>query len=83
MVFDLDSLGERFRALTDKRQRCGIRYRLDVLLVLLVLAKLGGADHPSAIGDWLHSRSEVLQTALYLPWPTPRQHFSADHGDCE
>src|SRR6266487_2181881 len=69
LVFDVDSLGERFRTLTDKRHRRGIRYRLDVLLVLLVLAKLGGADHPSAIGDWVSSRSEVLRAALHLPLP--------------
>lgn len=69
VVFDVDSLGERFRALTDKRHRRGIRYRLDFLLVLVVLAKLGGADHPSAIGDWVQGRSKVLRTALRLPWP--------------
>lgn len=69
LVFDLDSLGERLRTLTDKRHRRGIRYRLDVLLVLLVLAKLGGADQPSAIGDWLRSRSKALRAALCLPLP--------------
>jgi len=69
LVFDLDSLGERLRTLTDKRHRRGIRYRLDVLLVLLVLAKLGGADQPSAIGDWLRSRSKVLRAALHLRLP--------------
>lgn len=67
-IFDVDSLGERFRALTDKRHRRGIRYRLDALLVLLVLAKLGGADYASAIGDWLSCRSEALRTALHLTW---------------
>jgi predicted transposase YbfD/YdcC len=69
MVFDVDSLGERFRTLTDTRHRRGIRYRLDVLLVLLVVAKLGGADHPSAMGDWLHSRSTELRAMLHLPLP--------------
>jgi predicted transposase YbfD/YdcC len=69
IVFDVDSLGERLRTLTDKRHPRGIRYRLDLLLVLLVLAKLGGADHPSAIGDWLHGRAEALRSALHLPWP--------------
>jgi len=69
LVFDVDSLGERFRTLTDKRHRRGIRYRLDLLLVLLVLAKLGGADHPSAIGDWVSSRSKALRAALHLPLP--------------
>ena len=69
LVFDVDSLGERLRALSDRRHRRGIRYRLDLLLVLLVLAKLGGADHPSAIGDWLQCRSKALRTALHLPWP--------------
>jgi predicted transposase YbfD/YdcC len=69
LVFDVESLAERFRALTDTRHRRGIRYRLDLLLVLLVFAKLGGADSPSAIGDWLQARSQVLRTALRLPWP--------------
>jgi predicted transposase YbfD/YdcC len=69
LVFDVDSLGERLRTLSDRRHRRGIRYRLDLLLVLLVLAKLGGADHPSAIGDWLQCRSKALRTALHLPWP--------------
>ena len=69
MVFDVDSLGERLRAVTDTRHPRGIRYPLDALLVLLVLAKLGGADHPSAIGDWLGCQSKVLRTALHLPWP--------------
>ena len=68
VVFDVNSLGERCRALTDKRHRRGVRHRLDALLVLLVLAKLGGADYPSAIGDWLQCRSKVLRTALHLPW---------------
>jgi predicted transposase YbfD/YdcC len=36
---------------------------------LLVLAKLGGADHPSAIADWLHGRQEVLRAVLHLPRP--------------
>jgi len=54
-VFDVASLGECFRTLSDKRHRRGIPYQLDVLLVLLAVAKLGGADQPSAIGDWLHT----------------------------
>ena len=67
LVFDVGSLGERFRALPDRRHRRGVRYPLEILLVLIVLAKLGGADHPSAIAGWLRARTEAVRAAFHLP----------------
>ena len=73
IVFDVNSLGERFRALTDKRHRRGIRYRLDLLLVLLVLAKLGWQtraidriDQPFGYQFGFLSRSMYTQSACRI-----------------
>jgi len=65
---ELKSLAARFAELTDQRQRRGIRYPLVPLLVLIVLAKLCGADKPSAIADWVSERTETLKQALGLTW---------------
>ena len=44
----------------DVRGDNGKRYRLVTLLVLMVLAKLGGEDKPSGITDWVAERKEQL-----------------------
>lgn len=69
IVFDVGSLGERLRALPDPRHRRGVRYPLEILLVLIVLAKLSGANHPSAIAGWLRARTEAVRAAFHLPRP--------------
>jgi predicted transposase YbfD/YdcC len=50
----------------DQRKRRGIRYRLEIILVLFILAKLCGYDTVYAIADWLQQRSEFFTTALGL-----------------
>jgi predicted transposase YbfD/YdcC len=67
MVFDVGSLWNRLEQLTDTRRKRGRRYRLSVVLVLLVLAKLAGQDRPSGIADWVSARKEQLLVALQLP----------------
>lgn len=66
VAFDVESLMARLAALTDPRKRRGIRYSLAVILILIVLAKLAGEDRPSAIGDWVRHRTDVLRGALHL-----------------
>jgi len=44
----------------------GIRYRLEVILALFILAKLCGQDKPYGIADWLQQRREYLVKALQL-----------------
>jgi predicted transposase YbfD/YdcC len=60
LVFDMGSLYEYFMKLPDNRSAHGKRYRLVSLLVLMVLAKLGGEDKPSGITDWIAERKEQL-----------------------
>jgi len=60
LVFDLGSLYEYFMRVQDIRSSKGKRYRLVTLLVLMLLAKLGGEDKPSGITDWIAERKEQL-----------------------
>ena len=69
LVFDVGSLAACLATLTDPRHRRGIRYALGEILVLIVLAKLAGEDHPSAIADWLAVRATALREALPLRRP--------------
>ena len=52
--------------LSDTRQRRGIRYRLEIVLVLFILAKLCGQNKPYGIADWVQQRQAYLVTALKL-----------------
>jgi hypothetical protein len=65
-IFDLGSLYARFGELRDTRKARGKRYRLEVILTLLVLAKLCGEDKPSGIAEWAKQRVEWLSEALKL-----------------
>jgi predicted transposase YbfD/YdcC len=56
--------------LTDARHPRGKRYSLAVILLLTILAKLGGEDRPSGIGDWVQGRRTPLAAALRLARPT-------------
>jgi predicted transposase YbfD/YdcC len=62
------SLAQHFSRLTDQRARRGVRYSLAPLLVLLVLAKLCGADTPQAIAEWVGHRADWLRRALGPGW---------------
>lgn len=73
-VFDVGSLWDRLKEVTDTRHRRGVRYPLDALLVLLALAKLAGADQLSAMADWVTNRQEALRTALGLGWARMPHH---------
>ena len=59
-VFDVGSLYAKFCTLSDKRKPKGLRYRLETILVVMVLAKMCGEDNPSGIADWAKHRLELL-----------------------
>jgi predicted transposase YbfD/YdcC len=65
-VFDLGSLYAQFCQLHDTRKARGKRYRLGMILTLIVLAKLCGEDKPSGIAEWAKHRGEWLCEALQL-----------------
>lgn len=67
LVFDLGSLYSYFQQVPDTRHAKGKLYPLPLLLVLMLLAKLGGEDKPSGIADWVAQRSEQLDGLNVLP----------------
>lgn len=66
IVFELSSLYAWLLKLTDRRKRRGIRYPLALILLMVILAKLGGEDGPKGMVEWLRHRSEFLVKHLKL-----------------
>lgn len=73
-VFDVGSLYMQFCQLRDKRKPKGLRYRLETILVIMVLAKLCGEDTPSGMAEWAKHRTELLCTALKIERKTMPHH---------
>src|SRR5215210_7556274 len=57
-----------FDKITDLRCKRGVRYKLKPFLILLFLSKLGGADRPAEIADWIKFRFLELKSLLNLEW---------------
>ena len=71
-VFDLGGLYARLEQLVDHRKARGKRYTLALVLLLVVLAKLCGEDHPYGIAQWVRARAKYLVAALGLSyWGMP------------
>jgi hypothetical protein len=51
----------------DPHKPKGIRYHLATILLLSLLAKLGGEDHPTGIDEWAKHREAGLVELLQLP----------------
>jgi predicted transposase YbfD/YdcC len=51
-----------------------LRYPLTPVLVLIVLAKLAGADSPSSMADWISSHERQLRDAFSLSWTRMPHH---------
>jgi predicted transposase YbfD/YdcC len=67
LIYDLKSLFAFWLRLEDKRKPKGKRYRLETLLTLILLAKLGGEDKPTGITEWVSNRVEQLVEMKILP----------------
>jgi predicted transposase YbfD/YdcC len=67
-LFDVGSLYAEFRQVRDPRKARGKRYELEVILTLLVLAKVCGEDKPSGIAEWAKHRMKWLCEVLKLAW---------------
>ena len=66
LVFELESLYAYLAKVKDPRDKRGKQYSLVTLLVLMVLAKLGGEDTPTGITDWVTGRRELLMELKVL-----------------
>ena len=65
-IIYLPHLLSYLRRVKDGRKRRGIRYRLEVVLILFILAKLCGENKVFGIADWVQQRSEYLIEVLDL-----------------
>lgn len=66
LVFEVDSLYAYFQRVNDTRKPKGKLYPLPLLLILMMLAKLGGEDKPSGIADWIAHRISQLSEMKIL-----------------
>ena len=73
-VFSLDSLYARLSQLTDRRRRQGTRYPLAFVLLAMTVAKLGGADKPKAIAEWVAERAALFAKTFELKRPAMPHH---------
>ena len=64
VIFEVKTLVEHLEQVPDERQARGKRYRLSLLLALIVLAKLAGEQKPSGIAQWLQLRRQQLVHAF-------------------
>lgn len=65
-IINMGRLLDFLRRVKDGRKRRGIRYRLEIILALFILAKLCGENKVYGIADWVQLRSEFLIDALDL-----------------
>lgn len=70
VVYDVGSVYERLSKLTDTRKAQGKLYRLETVLMIIVMAKLCGADTPAAVTDWGKNHAEQIVEWLHLERPT-------------
>jgi predicted transposase YbfD/YdcC len=76
LVFELGSVYGYFQRVTDTRKAKGKLYPLPLLLLLMMLAKLGGEDKPSGIADWITHRIEQLCEMKILPKKKAPSHMT-------
>jgi predicted transposase YbfD/YdcC len=74
--FDKGSVYDRLCKLTDLRGVNGKRYRLETVLMLVILAKLCGEDTPFGIAEWAKNRQEELVKLLGLSRPSLPSHHT-------
>jgi predicted transposase YbfD/YdcC len=69
MEIDEEGVYEAFKRVPDGRKKRGIRYRVEDLLLLVVLGKLAGMKSPAAIAEWVRLRASQLKKLL--AWSRP------------
>lgn len=74
--FDRGSVYDRICKLTDLRGVNGRRYRLETVLMIVIMAKLCGEDTPLGIAEWAKHRQEELIKLLCLSRPSLPSHHT-------
>lgn len=76
ILYDVGSVYERLTRLTDLRKAKGKLYALELVLLIVVMAKLCGEDKPLGIAEWAHNRQEDLVEMLNLSWSRMPSHHT-------
>lgn len=66
VIYDQGSIYEGIQKLTDIRKARGKRYKLSSILMVILMAKLGGADTPTAIAEWGIYHEKELKDLLRI-----------------
>jgi predicted transposase YbfD/YdcC len=66
MEIDALSVYRTFEQVIDGRHKRGVRYRVEEIVTLILLAKLAGMTTPAAIAEWVRHRADQLKQML--PW---------------
>ena len=69
VLYEVGSVYGRMLKLSDIRKARGKLYRLEDVLMIIVLAKLCGEDRPSGIAEWAKNHQEALVQLLH--WSRP------------
>ncbi len=64
MEIDERSVYQAFEQVQDGRQKRGVRYRVEEILLLILLGKLVGMRTPAAIAEWVRHRAVQLKKLL-------------------
>lgn len=76
LIFDIGSLYAHLEEIEDTRKAKGKRHQLITLLILMLLAKLGGEDRPSGIAEWIANRKEIWVEHKILGKPKTASHMT-------
>ena len=76
IMYDVGSVYERLTKLTDLRKAKGKLYALEMVLLIVVMAKLCGEDKPLGIAEWAQNRHEELVRLLKLNWARMPSHHT-------
>ncbi len=72
--YEKGSVYDRLGKLTDLRKAKGKRYSLEMLLMIILMAKLCGENTPMEIAEWAGHRKEQLLELLHLESPHMPHH---------
>src|SRR6266498_2515748 len=69
ILYDPGSVYEGLSKIKDKRKARGKLYRLEMILMIILLAKLSGEDKPTGIAEWGKHHGEELVKLMQLHKP--------------
>jgi predicted transposase YbfD/YdcC len=74
VIFDKGSIYDRLHKLSDLRKARGKRYSLVTLLMIILMAKLCGANTPMDIAEWGENQKEEIHKLLKIKRPEMPTH---------